>query len=557
LKQSIIWSITKQIHTIQMVVVLLFFLTATWLQAQQLAFPTAEGSGRFVSGGRGGDVYEVTNLSNSGPGSIVDAVSSGNRTIIFRISGTIEMGTILLQPKSNTTIAGQTAPGDGICIKGRIKIGAVSNIVIRYLRVRVDAGAANSSGDAIDIDNGKNIIIDHVSASYARDEGISCRETSDTVTVQWCIISEALTFENHSYGSLVRGDYGDVKSYHHNLYAHNNNRNPRPGNYTGTSDDPEGLHFDFRNNVVYNWKGNEPGYNADTYATSRYNFIGNAYVSGPESTVKNTAFKESCIDAIGYFEDNSYNGVVPGDQWSLVTFSGFDATQIAAYKTRSQPVLMEPITTTSPAQAFNDVLASAGASIPKRDTIDRRLVNDVLQGTGHSIATTDEQPEGGWPVLNSLPAPADDDHDGMPNEWELAHHLNPNDPEDRNDIGQDGYTQLEVYLNSLTGEIVTDINSPVASYPEEFFLHQNYPNPFNPSTTISFFLPKSEYVHILIYDQLGRLVRKLIDEYKGMGDHSVVWDGRNDAGIPVTSGVYFYRIQSGDFTRVKKMILMK
>ena len=311
MKQIIIRSMTKRGKTIQVLIVLLLFLIAPWLTAQQLAFPTAEGSGRFATGGRGGDVYEVTNLSNSGPGSIVDAVSSGNRTIIFRISGTIEMGNILLRPKSNTTIAGQTAPGDGICIKGRIYIGAVSNVVIRYLRVRVDAGAANSSGDAIDIADGKNIIIDHVSASYARDEGISCQETSDTVTVQWCIISEALTFENHSYGSLVRGDYGDVKSYHHNLYAHNNNRMPRPGNYTATSIDPEGLHFDFRNNVVYNWKGNEPGYNADIYATSRYNFIGNAYLSGPESTVKNTAFKESCIDAIGYFEDNSYNGVVP------------------------------------------------------------------------------------------------------------------------------------------------------------------------------------------------------------------------------------------------------
>jgi pectate lyase len=238
LKQNIIWLITKRGNTILVLIVLLPFLITTWLQAQQLAFPTAEGSGRFVSGGRGGDVYEVTNLSNSRPGSIVDAVSSGNRTIVFRISGTIEMGDILLRPKSNTTIAGQTAPGDGICIKGRIYIGAVSNVVIRYLRIRVDAGAANSSGDAIDIDNGKNIIIDHVSASYARDEGISCQETSDTVTVQWCIISEALTFENHSYGSLVRGDYGDVKSYHHNLYAHNNNRMPRPGNYTNTSTDP-------------------------------------------------------------------------------------------------------------------------------------------------------------------------------------------------------------------------------------------------------------------------------------------------------------------------------
>jgi hypothetical protein len=432
------------------------------LHAQQPAFPIAEGSGKYSTGGRGGAVYEVTNLDNTGPGSIVDAVSVGNRTIIFRVSGTIALGSTILRPKSNTTIAGQTAPGDGICIKGRIIIGAVSNVVLRYIRVRVDAGAANSSGDAIDIDSGNNIMIDHVTASYARDEGISCQETSNNVTVQWCIISEALTFENHSYGSLVRGDYGDKKTYHHNLYAHNNNRNPRPGNYTTTSVDPQGLYFDFRNNVVYNWKGSQPGYNADLLCTSRYNFVGNVYVTGVESGITNRIFLESSVDAFAYFADNMYNGVVPGDPWTQVGFSGFTQTQIDAYKTRSAPVTMEAVTTTSPAQAKIDVLASAGASYPKRDTIDRRIVNDVLNRTGHSIDSTIHQPEGAWPPLESAPAPTDTDQDGMPDIWELVHGLNPNDSTDRNAIGQDGYTQLEVYLNNLTGEIQSTATISVA-----------------------------------------------------------------------------------------------
>jgi pectate lyase len=531
---------------------LLLILTTSILQGQQLAFPTAGGSGRFATGGRGGDVYEVTNLSNSGPGSIVDAVSSGNRTIVFRVSGTIEMGDILLRPKSNTTIAGQTAPGDGICIKGRIYIGTVSNVVIRYIRVRVDAGAANSSGDAIDIASGMNIIIDHVTASYARDEGISCQETSNIITVQWCIISEALTFESHSYGSLVRGDYGDIKSYHHNLYAHNNNRMPRPGNYTATSTDPEGLNFDFRNNVVYNWKGNEPGYNADIYATSRYNFIGNVYITGPESSVKNKAFKESCLDAYGYFADNSYNGVVPEDQWSLVTFSGFDSAKIATYKSRSYLVPMDSVITTSPSQAKDDVLTSAGASIPQRDTIDRRIVNDVLMGTGHSIATTADQPEGAWPVLNSMPAPADDDHDGMPNDWELTHSLNPNDSTDRNNIGYGGYTQLEVYLNTLTGEIVTNADDFITAVPEQFVLDQNYPNPFNPTTTIKFQIPTLSHVTLKVFDVLGREVSKLVDGIMAPGYKSVRWDAGN-----VPSGVYFYQLRAGSFTETRTMLLMK
>jgi len=531
--------------------ILLIVFTAAILQAQQPAFPTAEGSGRYSTGGRGGDVYEVTNLTNSGPGSIVDAVSQGNRTIVFRLSGTIELGDVILRPKSSTTIAGQTAPGDGICIKGRIRISSVTNVIIRYIRVRVDAGAANSSGDAIDIESGINIIIDHVSASYARDEVISCQPNSDSVTVQWCIMSEALTFEEHSYGSLIRGDYGDQKSYHHNLYAHNNGRMPRPGNYTDTSSDPDGLYFDFRNNVVYNWRGSRPGYNADTNTTSRYNLIGNVYITGPESVVNNRIFQESCPDVYGYFADNSYNGVVPQDPWSMVFFSGFTGTQITDYKARSYLVPMESVTTTSPAQAQIDVLTSAGASIPQRDTIDTRIVNDVLNGTGHSIATTAEQPEGGWPVLNSLPPPTDDDHDGMPNEWELAHNLNPNDPADRNNIGVNGYTQLEVYLNTLTGEIVTHIDDVASSLPREYLLGQNYPNPFNPSTTITYNIGIRSHVILSVFDIMGREVAVLVNEIKESGPHSVRWDASNAA-----SGVYLYQLKAGDFIETKKMILL-
>lgn len=432
------------------------------------AFPGAEGSGRFAIGGRGGTIYEVTNLNNSGAGSIVDAVSQPNRTIVFRLSGTIELGSVILQPKSNITIAGQTAPGDGICLKGRIHIkNNAHDIVIRYIRVRVDEGGANSSGDAIDIDSGYNIIIDHVTASYARDEGISCQDGSDNVTVQWCIISEALTFENHSYGSLVRGQYGQEKTYHHNLYAHNNNRNPRPGNYLSKTYDTEGLHFDFRNNIVYNWKNGTAGYNADGAGyVSRYNFIGNDFIKGPESSGTIQAFEEKAIDAYGYFADNAYNGVVPTSgpgQWLLVKFSDFSDAQKLSYLARSYLVPMEPVTTTSPAQAKIDVLADAGASFPTRDIIDARIVNDVINKTGHSIATTAEQPEGAWPTLNSLSAPFDSDHDGMPDEWELVVCLNPNDPADRNyDRNGDGYTNVEEYLNWLPlGEPVpanTDTN---------------------------------------------------------------------------------------------------
>ena len=443
---------------------IVFLSLATVVFADPLAFPGAEGSGRYAAGGRGGDVYEVTNLSNSGTGSIVDAVSQGNRTIVFRVSGTIALGDVILRPPSNTTIAGQTAPGDGICLKGRIHIGDVSNVVIRYIRVRVDEGGANSNGDAIDIDKGQNIIIDHVSGSYARDETISCQDGSNHVTVQWCIMSEALNFENHSYGSLIRGEYGEEKSYHHNLYAHNRNRNPRPGNYTSTSSDPEGLHFDFRNNVMYDWDGSQPGYNADSSTTSRYNFVGNVSIAGPESNVTGWAFQESSPDAYAYWSGNAYGAnyasvSIPTDQWSLVRFSGFDETEIADYKARSYEIPMEPVTTTSAAQALTDVLDGAGASFPSRDVIDTRIVNDVLNGTGSIIDNTSDLADP-WPTLNSITAPTDSDHDGMPDSWEIAQRLNENDNSDRNnyDLHLD-YTNLEVYLNSL---IEDDLEPPAA-----------------------------------------------------------------------------------------------
>lgn len=525
------------------------------LQAQTLAFPGAEGSGRFATGGRGGDVYEVTNLNNSGTGSIVDAVSSGNRTIVFRVSGTIELGSTILKPKANTTIAGQTAPGDGICLKGRIQI-KYSNIIIRYLRVRVDAGAANSSGDAIDIESGKNIMIDHVSASYARDEGISCQETSDSVTVQWSIISEALTFESHSYGSLVRGDYGDQKTYHHNLYAHNNGRLPRPGNYTAASLDSLGLFFDFRNNVVYNWAGSSPGYNADSDPISHYNFIGNVYILGPESNTSSKLFKEDAYNAYGYFADNMFNGSIPDDQWSIVKFNGFTADQITAYKQRSYLIPMEPVTTTSPGQAYTEVLAGAGCNFPERDTIDRRIVQDVINQTGHSIDSTSHQPEGGWPLLSSLPAPTDTDQDGMPDDWETANGLNPADATDRNLVTENGYTQLENYLNGLL-ESGSERIKPEPTTLKQFLLANNYPNPFNAITNIHFSLFRAGIAEIRIYDLYGRIVKTFHRTRLTAGQYNLTWLGDNDSGKPAPSGIYFCVLRFEDRQQTIKMQLIR
>lgn len=541
---------------------LTFFIVSAMLAtrsfSEQLAFPTAEGSGRFAKGGRGGEIYEVTNLNNSGAGSIVDAVSKPNRTIVFRISGTIALNGVLLQPQSNITIAGQTAPGDGICIKGRILIGNVSDLIIRYIRVRVDAGGVNADGDAIDIAGGpdsRNIIIDHVTASFSRDEGISCRETNTNVTVQWCIISEALTLGGaHSFGSLIRGEFGAKKTYHHNLYAHNMGRNPRPGNYTSVTSDPEGLYLDFRNNVIFNWQDNKAGYNGDLTSNtmSRYNFIGNAYVRGPESTTasnKTEAFREGCAICIGHFKDNSYEGIVPADQWSLVGFPELTEAQVTAYKARSTPISMDPVITTSAAQAKIDVLAFAGASYPKRDIIDTRIVNDVVNKTGHFIAQITDQPEGAWPILNSLPAPKDDDHDGIPNDWESAHGLNPNNPIDRNNVGADGFTMLEEYLNGM-------INDQPAPVPNQFQQNGNRADEVlrildrsSEFFTVKYSIDNSSVTELRVVDLKGHPVWVLNTGLNTRGMHEVRIP---KAGMP--SGILLLQLQYGHAVRTMNFV---
>jgi hypothetical protein len=213
---------------------------------------------------------------------------------------------------------------------------------------------------------------------------------------------------------------------------------------------------------------------------------------------------------------------------------------------------MEPVITTSPEQAKTDVLKLAGANFPKRDTIDSRIVNDALNKTGHSIINTDAQPEGGWPVLNSLPAPPDGDHDGMPNDWELAHGLDSTNSADRNNIGEGGYTQLEIYLNELVKGYATDVKDGVSYIPQEFVLHQNYPNPFNPSTKIVYKIPYQAKVKMVVYDMLGREVAELINEEKSAGRHEVSFEAGN-----LSSGVYIYQLSYSDKILSKKMLLIK
>jgi len=235
------------------------------------AFPGAEGFGAYARGGRGGRAIEVTNLSDSGPGSLRDAVDSkGPRIVVFRISGTIDLKSRISIRDPYITIAGQTAPGYGICLKDHPMSIAADDVVVRFLRIR-PADNAGSGGDALSVSGGRDIIVDHCSTSWSVDETLSASTSGQlgNVTVQWCIISESLNESAHhkgahGYGSLIRGGWGNGYTFHHNLYAHHRGRSPRPGNYNDRSKDPKGFTFDFRNNVVYNWGGSTAGYNATT-----------------------------------------------------------------------------------------------------------------------------------------------------------------------------------------------------------------------------------------------------------------------------------------------------
>ncbi|MFG6686466.1 polysaccharide lyase family 1 protein [Mariniflexile sp. HNIBRBA6329] len=432
------------------------FLTSTW--SQQLAFPTAEGFGAYSKGGRGGQVLHVTNLNDNGQGSLRWAINQqGPRTIVFDVSGTIELKSRLDIKNPFITIAGQTAPGDGICLKGETLKILTHDVIVRYIRVRVgdakfNIGGSNQGKDAIDISFGENIIVDHCSVSWSLDEALSTssyKPTLTKVTVQWCFITEGLNPDNHGFGSLIRGTKGAKYSYLYNLYAHNKGRNPRPGNYDSNpyNEDPEGLLLDFRNNVIYNWGGGHAGYNADKKSVTRLNYVNNYLIAGADSKATGFAYSTGSPYNRSYFSNNYFNDQLPENPWDLVNFNAsWTDENIKNYK-QDKPFESGFLKKIDAKSSYLLVLYNGGASLPKRDAIDNRIVSDVKSRKGKIIKSQEDI--GGWPELKSTPAPIDTDHDGMPDAWEKKNKLNPKDPSDRNNIGKDGYTMLEKYLNSL------------------------------------------------------------------------------------------------------------
>ena len=434
------------------------------------AFPGADGAGQWSLGGRGGRVYTVTNLQDSGTGSLREAVeASGPRTVVFAVSGTIQLKSELIVRNSRITIAGQTAPGDGITLRDHPFTVAADDVVVRYIRSRL-GDVTKVDGDAIGVVAGKRIILDHVSASWSSDETLSVaasfktpEKSWDEVTVQWSLIGESLNQTaakgpgvQHGFGSLVRGAKGSRVTYHHNLWLHHKDRMPRPGNYTLPAQDPVGGFFDFRSNVFYNWGDERSGYNMDFQGThSSYNFVDNCYWTGPSSKGA-WAFEESSSKARAYFSGNTMNGQLPADPWSLLRSHKAHLPQGLPdnYKS-SQPFPVAPLQRDPVATACPKVIEVVGASL-SRDAVDQRLISDFVQRKGQLINSQNEV--GGWPQLRSLPAPLDTDGDGIPDEWEKANGLDPRNAKDGAQVDtRTGYTHLENYLADL---VVTKSKRP-------------------------------------------------------------------------------------------------
>lgn len=416
-----------------------------------IAFPGAEGFGKFATGGRGGEVKFVSNLNDSGEGSLRKAIQAkGPRTVIFTVSGTIALQSPLDINNPDITIAGQSAPGDGIAIKNYPLNIKADNVIIRYMRFRL-GDESKFQGDAFGGTKGRsNIIVDHCSMSWATDESASFYNNKN-FTLQWCIISESLNASvhekgNHGYGGIWGGEGA---TFHHNLIASHNSRMPRFSGSSSTLNTADEL-VDFRNNVIYNWASN----NIYGGEKGRYNIVGNYFRPGKatSSSKKNRIVEPYQPYGKFYVADNVISGYpeISKDNWS----GGVQADHLDSVKVNT-PFEVVPITQHSAQKAFDLVLANAGAS-HKRDIVDSRITQEAKSGISvlgkANNGIIDSQTDvGGWPELKSLPAPLDSDKDGIPDDWEKRNRLDSNDSTDAQKIAHNShYSNLELYMNSLT-----------------------------------------------------------------------------------------------------------
>ena len=453
------------------------------------AFPGADGAGKYTTGGAGGEVLVVNSLKDDGTeGTLRWALrKKGPRTIVFAVSGLIELQSPLKINNGDVTIAGQTAPGDGICLKNYTLSVQADNVIIRFIRSRMGAEIKQKGDDAMNgFKHHRNIIIDHCSMSWSTDECATFYDNSN-FTLQWCIISESLANSIHEKGAHGYGGIwgGQTASFHHNLLAHHMNRTPRlcGSRYTGK---PEDEKVDLFNNVIYNY-GSDGAYAGEG---GSYNFINNYYKPGPVNAIA----KVHCRIFTAYVDDGKnqqaqgiygkfyVNGnyfetheKLSNSQKTELANANADNTSSTAFCVKNNevstkdllvssrfPILDDYSFVQSAQDAYQSVLLYAGAS-NLRDKIDKRIVKETQEGTftytgsnggTNGLIDTQADVEGWSEYASTTTTQQDSDKDGIPDEWETANGLNPNDGSDGNKYNlSKEYTNLEVYLNSLVNSL--------------------------------------------------------------------------------------------------------
>ena len=519
--------------------------TATFAQNDAPAFPGAEGHGRYVTGGRGGVVKHVTNLNDSGPGSLRTAVSgSAKKIVVFDVSGVIALKSDL-KIGANTTIAGQTAPYPGITLRYRTVRPDADNVIVRFIRVRRGQEKdVNDGADAIWTRENDGMIFDHCSFSWSIDEVASFYDNNN-FTMQWCTAAESLNNAGHGKGAHGYGGIwgGKLASFHHNMIAHVTNRVPR---FNGARYEWDGYksnamydeykwanpvqaeNVDFRNCVMYNWGNSNGCYGGP--GGGQINIVNNYYKGGPatpdskaqrvtEISVASSGNSSGHPDIYGmtsrYYingnttetnsgtitENRDWNGVnydsgvftIDGEKWSLDTLNLYgdevehkantDGEKCVRIK-MDQPAPEGQVTTHSAATAFDKVMSYCGASL-YRDDVDSRYMEEARTGTAtykgsvtnedgliDIVADVNGYTEDNFPS-ETRPEGFDTDQDGMPDEWETANGLDPNNPDDANlytlDTEKGWYTNVEVYINSLVEHIVKAQNADAITAVDEYY----------------------------------------------------------------------------------------
>jgi pectate lyase len=486
------------LHTANVALLLSVAIAGT-AQDKLLAFPGAEGGGCYVTGGRGGKVYHVTTLEDDAknPGSLRYAVDQkGPRTIVFDVAGTIELKSDLVVNNGDLTIAGQTAPGDGICLRNYCFHIKTDNVIVRYIRSRLgdDSGAET---DAAWARNQKDIIVDHCSFSWSVDETASFYGV-ENFTMQWCYITESLAASTHVKGAHGYGGLwgGNKASYHHNLLAHHYSRTPR---LVGNDEFPEKCLIDMRNNVIYNWG---PVLGCYGGGGGSYNFVNNYYKPGPatnekpaiagritQAGVDDTFFEHGVFYLSGNRFDytSPYLGSKAQQNAKASDEDNYEGLHIveSEYATKDDYIadrefVVRPTTTHTAEIAYEKVLRYGGCCL-RRDAIDERVANDVRTG-GYSYVSGNKGSNGSTGGLIDAPEDVggyveytatelemrnklDSDGDGIPDNWEDMYGLDSADPSDALTTHKSGYSWFEYYLSTLVNSITKQCQSLESGIP--------------------------------------------------------------------------------------------